>query len=187
MRKWCLSPYHPLLSSTIPLPSLYHPSTVPLPSLYHPSVPLPSLYHPSAIPLPSLYHKNPPSTILPSLYRPSTTLYHPLPPSATLCRPSTIPLPSLYTRTTLSVSSLLSDMLRCLMVTQSVYQPEEAFVLEKDTDELIILCWKSSCTVLTVATLRLSALKLKLHRTSYRLNCIFSSLSMICCTNDTHL
>ena len=100
------SPYHPLLSSTIPLPSLYHPSTVPLPSLYHPStIPLPqqpSLYHPSTVPLPSLYR--------------------PLPPSTTPCRPSTIPLPSLCTRMTLSVASLLPHMLRCLMVTQSVYQ-----------------------------------------------------------------
>ena len=122
--------YHP---STVPLPSLYRPPTIPLPSLRPSTVPLPSLCHSSTVPLPqepSLYH---PTVPLPSLY-------HPLPPSATLCRPSTIPLPSLYTRTTLSVSSLLSDMLRCLMVTQSVYQPEEAFVLEKDTDELIILC-----------------------------------------------
>ena len=111
------NPYFPLPSPYFPLPSPYHPSTVPLLSLYHPStIPLPSLYHPSTIPLPqqpSLYH---PSTVpLPSLYRP-------LPPSTTPCRPSTIPLPSLCTRMTLSVASLLPHMLRCLMVTQSVYQ-----------------------------------------------------------------
>ena len=62
-----------------PLP----PSTVPLPSLYHPS--LPSLCHPSTIPLPSLF-----TIPLRSLYYPSTI---PLP---TLYDPSAIPLPSLY-------------------------------------------------------------------------------------------